>query len=118
MINVRLSWPPTANHYYTVARGRKILSSKGRRYKQNAILSLMEQRVPKGLTGRLEVRIDVYPPDKRKRDIANLEKAVVDACQQKDGYGIFIDDAQIDILHIRRLHITKPGHVRVYISEI
>jgi len=78
----------------------------------------MEQKAPKGLTGRLEVRIDVYPPDKRKRDIANLEKAVVDSLQQKGGYGIFIDDSQIDILHIRRLHITKPGYVRVHISEI
>ena len=78
----------------------------------------MEQHAPKGLDGRLEVRIDVYPPDKRKRDIANIEKPVCDAMQRKDGYGIYIDDFQIDILHIRRLEIAKPGHVRVHISEI
>jgi len=115
MINVKLPYPPTVNNYTAVVRGRKILSKRGRNYKKQAFVSLVEQHAPKGLTGRLEVRIDVYPPDKRKRDIANVEKAINDICQD---YGIFIDDEQIDILHIRRREITKPGYVRVFISEI
>jgi len=31
---IELPWPPTVNTYYTVARGRKILSKKGRAYKE------------------------------------------------------------------------------------
>ena len=79
---------------------------------------MMEQHAPKGLEGRIEVRIDVYAPDRRKRDIANIEKPICDAMQQKGGYGIFIDNFQIDIIHMRRMEITKPGYVRVFISEI
>ena len=115
LINIRLPWPPTINTYYTIARGRKILSKKGREFKKAAAAELLIQQPPKGLTGRLEVNIDVFPPDRRRRDIDNLCKATVDSLQD---YGVFFDDEQIDILRIRRKQIEKPGYVRVYISEI
>ncbi len=115
MINVRLQWPPTINNYTTVVRGRKILSARGRKYKEWSILELMDQHAPRGLKGRLEVKIDAYPPDKRKRDLDNLLKPILDSLQD---YGMFVDDEQIDILRIRRLAMTKPGYVRVHISEI
>ena len=111
---ITLSWPPTVNHYYTVARGRKILSPKGRRYKIDTAVELLRQEAPRSLTGRLEVLIDAYPPDRRKRDLDNLIKPIADALQD---YGMF-DDEQIDDLRIRRRAVTKPGYLRVRISEI
>ena len=114
MINVRLHWPPTVNTYYTVARGRKVLSTRGRHFKKNGAADLLEQNAPRDLMSRLEVNIDAYPPDRRKRDLDNIVKPLLDCLQD---YGMF-DDEQIDILKIRRREIKKPGHVRVYISEI
>ena len=114
MINVKLPWPPTVNNYYTVARGRKILSKKGREYKGYVVVVLALGHAPKGLTSRLEVRIDAHPTDKRKRDLDNIVKPIFDALQD---YGMF-DDSQIDDFRVRRLSIEKPGFVRVYISEI
>lgn len=113
MINVKLPWPPTVNTYYTVARGRKILSTKGRLYKVDSAVELMQQKAPKKIKTRLEVKIDAYPPDKRKRDLDNVIKPILDAMQD---YGIFLDDSQIDRLSIRRM--SKGGYVRVHISEI
>ena len=75
----------------------------------------MEQRAPKGLGGRLEVDIEAHPPDRRKRDLDNLLKPVLDVLQD---YGMFADDEQIDVLRIRRREIAQPGHVRVHISEL
>ena len=115
MINVKLLWPPSVNTYTAVVRGRKILSNHGRKYKRQSILGLVEQHAPKGLTGRLEVDIDAYPPDRRKRDIDNILKPVLDVLQD---YGMYADDEQIDVLRIRRREITRPGYVRVHISEI
>ena len=112
MINVKLPYPPTVNHYYTIARGRKILSTKGRAYKDTCGIELILQDAPKNLTARLEVNIDAYPPDRRKRDMDNIIKPLLDALQN---YGMF-DDEQIDILRIRRKE--KGGYVRVHISEI
>jgi len=113
MINILLPWPPTVNTYYTIARGRKILSKRGRNYKKDAWLEL-----PNGgetLTGRLEVNIDAYPPDKRRRDIDNIVKPILDVLTDAK---VWEDDSQVDILRIRRKQIEKPGYVRVYISEI
>lgn len=112
MINLRLPWPPSVNHYYTVARGRKVLSKRGRDYKKMGAKELLAQGIPKNLTARLEVNIDAYPPSKRKHDLDNVLKPLLDTMQD---YGMF-DDEQIDILRIRRRE--KGGYVRVHISEI
>jgi crossover junction endodeoxyribonuclease RusA len=113
MINVRLPYPPTVNNYYAVVRGRKILSAKGRQYKVDAAVELLRQSAPRNLTGRLEVLIDLYPPDRRKRDIDGPVKACLDALQD---YGLFVDDSQIDDLRIRRRE--RGGFVRVMVSEL
>ena len=64
---------------------------------------------------RIEVYIDAYPPDKRKRDIDNILKPILDCLTDA---AIWDDDSQVDVLRIRRMEIAKPGYVRVYISEI
>ncbi len=92
-----------------------LLSAKGRRYKKDAAVALMQQKAPKGLTDRLEVNIEAHPPDNRKRDLDNLLKPLLDAIE---GYGLFVNDSQIDILRIRRREVRSQGEVRVQISEI
>lgn len=109
MINLKLPWPPTVNTYYTIARNRKILSKRGREYKKTTL------EVGPELTGRLEVRIDAYPPDRRKRDLDNIVKPILDLLTDNK---VWTDDELIDILTIRRKEIKKPGEVRVYIEEI
>ena len=74
MINIKLPWPPTVNTYYTIARGRKILSKKGRDYKKNA----MPPWTGNFLSGQVEVNIEAHPPDKRKRDLDNILKPILD----------------------------------------
>ena len=113
MINVRLPWPPTINTYYGNAKnGRKYLTARGRKYKESAGLELLSQEAPKGLEGRLVVSIDAYPPDRRKRDIDNILKPLLDCLTD---YGLWIDDEQIDDLRIRRRE--RGGFVRVHITE-
>lgn len=113
MINVRLPWPPQVNNYYAVVRGRKIISKEGRAYKKQCGLELMVQNARKGLDSRLEVLIDVYPPDRRRRDLDNLCKPVLDVLVE---YGMFRDDSLIDDLRIRRRE--KGGYVRVKVAEM
>ena len=114
-MNLKLPWPPTVNHYYRMVNGRMLLSKKGREYKKTGVLMLLEQKAKRPLEGRIEVRIDAYPPDKRVRDIDNLVKPIFDTLQE---YGMF-NDSQIDDLRIRRLPVAvKPGFVRVFVAEI
>lgn len=113
-----LPWPPSNNHYYTVARGRKILSAAGRKYLADAKVHILAQnwRPPrKPLTGRLVVQIVAYPPDKRARDLDNLLKPILDSCQ---GGGLFENDSQIDNLRIRRDEQIITGAITVEITEL
>ena len=67
-----------------------------------------------GLSGRLSVEFYVYTPDRRRRDIDNLSKGLLDSMQYA---GIYIDDNQVD----RLLIVREPeigGYVDVRITEI
>lgn len=57
-----------------------------------------------------QVAIHFYLPNKRKKDIDNLSKAVLDGCK----HIIFKDDEQVWDLHIRKL--VDPNDPRVEIS--
>ena len=112
---IQLPWPPTVNHYYTVARGRKILSEAGRAYKAYAVqcmliqkvLHLSEEHKPFGL------HILARPPDNRRRDLDNLLKPIIDSLVD---YGAIPDDWMIDDIRIQRLNNVKDGQIEVQIQ--
>ena len=53
-------------------------------------------------------------PDRRRRDIDNVGKALLDALQHA---GCFDDDEQIDVLHIERRTVIKGGACRVVVTH-
>ncbi len=112
---IKLPYPPTVNHYYTVARGRKILSSNGRAYKAEAQVELYRQGTQKAPEGPYSVWIQVRPPDRRKRDIDNLLKPVLDALT---GYGAISDDSHVTDLRITKYEPIKGGELSVLIDLI
>ncbi len=111
---ITLSWPPTVNHYYTIARGRKILSKRGRKYKTTCYAEILSQGRQEVHKGPVSVFIRAYPPDKRKRDLDNLLKPVLDVLQTS---GILEDDSQVEDLHIQRFYPSKPGRVEILVSS-
>ena len=55
------------------------------------------------LTEDLVVTIDFYLPDRRRRDLDNLSKAVLDACNRI----VYQDDQQIVELHLTKSYGSK-----------
>lgn len=110
---INLPWPPTVNNYYTIARGRKILSKRGRAYKKEAVILMYRQNVPKGREGIYSLMIYVRPPDNRKRDLDNLLKPLLDSLVD---YGALPDDSMIDDLRIQRFNTIKGGQVSLSLS--
>jgi crossover junction endodeoxyribonuclease RusA len=51
------------------------------------------------MLGPLEVEVEVHPPDNRRRDIDNVQKALLDALQHG---GVYADDSQIVRLTIEK----------------
>jgi crossover junction endodeoxyribonuclease RusA len=101
---VKLPWPPSVNAWWNWSKRRGLyVSPAGRAFKALAVAAIQSQRaaLPIGVhTGRLAVRLEIYEPDKRKRDIDNLAKAPLDAVTASAA--IWLDDSQIDALVIVR----------------
>jgi crossover junction endodeoxyribonuclease RusA len=73
-----MTLPPSGNHSTTVANGRRVLSAKYRAWKEAEVLMLKAQREAKVL-GPYAISFKVNRPDRRKRDLGNLEKSLHDA---------------------------------------
>ena len=108
-----LPFPPSMNTYWRNFRGRTVLSKAGREYKVKVAEYVVENNVPKYGESKLKITMILQPKDKRKIDIDNRIKCVLDSLQEA---GVFDDDEQIDVLHIERGEIKKGGGVLVYIE--
>lgn len=108
MFEALLPVPPTANNLFPTGRsGKRFISSKYRDWKAEAEKALASQSAPKpGMAGRLYAEYRYSFPDKRRRDIANFEKAVTDFLKE---YGVFEDDSQIDELKLVRDPLGSNG---------
>ena len=102
-ITITLPFPPSVNGYWRATvdrrgRPRNILSKRGREYRTDATIAVAESgHLGEGVDGRLEVTLELYPPDKHKRDVDNYCKGVLDAMTHA---GVWLDDEQVDILHV------------------
>ena len=86
-----LPFPPSVNRYYRHVGYRTLLSREGRQYRA-AVCALLAGRVGQPLSGPLEVRLDLYPRDRRRRDWDNFQKGIWDALQHA---GVYSDDSQV-----------------------
>ena len=113
-LHLTLPWPPSLNHYWRRVGHRTLISRAGRQYREAVWLHIRRQGV-QDRPGRLRVEIDAYPPDRRRRDLDNALKALLDAMEHG---GVYQDDSQIDELEIVRCEIIRGGQVCVRITEI
>ena len=124
-VSIRLPFPPSINSYWipTVLNkggGHRVfnrISSKGNTFRK-IVIHDWKKAYPdrKATRARLSVHIDATMPDKRKRDLDNLLKPLLDAMEHAL---VFVNDAQIDQLRIDRLPGThNPGCVDVTITEL
>lgn len=96
MTTLRLPWPPSVNHYWRYGHGHFHISPEGQRYKL-AVRGIIAAAGVRPLEGNVQIVIDAYPPDRRRRDLDNIEKALLDACVVRHGFatGLYRDDCQI-----------------------
>jgi crossover junction endodeoxyribonuclease RusA len=93
-------------------RAATILSKRGREFRAAAVQLASGHKAP---AGRLAVRVDLHPPDKRRRDLDNCAKAILDALAHA---GVFEDDSLIDDLRLVRREIVKGGSAVVSIRPM
>ncbi len=111
---LELPYPPSVNMYWRHTKaGRHYISAEGKAFRETVGWIVKQARASERLTEKLDVTVQIFPPDKRRRDIDNVFKSLLDALQHAGGYE---DDFQIDRLAIVRCNVEKPGKCIVTIA--
>lgn len=115
MIELTLPWPPSVNNYWLRrpdGKGVRV-SAEGVAFRESCMWQARAQKADVGLDGALAVEIVAHMPDKRRRDLDNVLKALLDGLTHA---GVWADDSQVVDLHIRKA-ATIGGMVKVKILE-
>ena len=114
-INLTVPFPPSVNTYWGFRGSRRFLTSRATVFK-GIVAAEFARCGHEGLgESRLAVTIKLYPPDRRVRDIDNVVKSTLDALCQA---GVFVDDGQIDMLHVTRENVVKWGAAEIFIESL
>lgn len=115
-VEIVLPYPPSANRIWRKnGAGRIYLVPNAKAFK-GLVRDLVVTGKFSGFgAALLKIKIEIYPPDKRKRDIDNVIKILLDALKFA---GMYDDDCQIKKLEIAMLETKKNGEVLVKIEEL
>lgn len=114
-IKFTIPYPPSINHYYGQRGIRRFIKKDGIAFR-GAVANILENSgIKLGTAKRVKLTLEVYPPDRRKRDLDNIQKATLDALEHG---GLFLNDSQVDTLITKRMEPTPPGGIDVTMEEI
>ena len=115
MIALTLPLPPTINTYYGMRpRGGRFVKPAGLAFRKKVAEIVAAAGHPK-LSGRVSLFVAIHPADRRSQDLDNRAKSLQDALTHA---GVWLDDEQIDDLHLVRREVVKGGMVRIVITEL
>lgn len=107
-----LPYPPSLNHLYATYRGNRILSVRGKEFK-NEVLALCLQKRLRPVDGDVMVTFTAYRP-KKQGDLDNLIKIIQDSLKGSAWH----DDKQVVEIHAYRRDDKLNPRVEIEISEV
>ena len=110
-----IPYPPTGNTSTRHAGGRHYTTEAVKRYRMEVATLAMAQGACKTIRGEIAVVAEVYPPDRRRRDLDNTWKTAGDALTKA---GVWQDDNQVADLRLVRMEPRPGGMVIVNIEEM
>lgn len=112
---VVLPYPPSINHYWLTGHGgRRYISKEGNTFRQWALVLCRTQQIPSFGDSEIKLDITINPPDRRRRDVDNVLKVLLDALQAAKVYD---NDYQVRRLSIERLDPLGEGRCTVTIES-
>lgn len=112
---LQLPLPPSVNTYWRNFRGRTILSKGGRDYKLAVQEYVTVNNIPNFGDARLQAIITIFPRDRRKQDLDNRLKSLLDSLENA---GVYESDSQFDKIEIARGSIKTGGGCTIVIATL
>ena len=101
----------SVNKYYRTFRGRVLISADGREFKKQIAMFLEGHEK---VIGKIELQLVFYFKDKRKRDVDNYAKVLIDCLKNV----LFEDDDMIYKLYMEKHIGTGDDRILVNIRKI
>jgi crossover junction endodeoxyribonuclease RusA len=103
--------PQSTNHIYKHGGRHVYMTDEGHALKKDYQIQLKQQYKDKPISERVDAKIKLYFGDKRKRDVDNYNKIILDACSKI----LWDDDCQIESLFIEKNYDKINPRIELYI---
>lgn len=113
--HITLPFPVSNNRYYRHDRGRTHISSEGIAYRLAVGKIIADGMLDIRTESPLKIRIECHMPDRRRRDLDNLQKAAFDALTKA---GFWMDDVQVVDYRVVKMPVVKGGRLELTITEL
>ena len=107
--------PPSVNTYWRRNGAQYFIAAKGREYRRAVMEIIRQLGLDNKSRARMKIKIIADMPDRRRRDLDNLLKAVCDSLEHA---GFVLDDNQFDEIHLKRGDVFPGGRLSIKVTEI
>jgi crossover junction endodeoxyribonuclease RusA len=114
-IELFLPFPPSINSYYVKTRNGVFISASGKAYHKRVLEDIKEQCGPmKPISIYVHLSVVLFMPDKRKRDLDNYMKPLLDSLTR---CAFYEDDSLVNQLFVYRGAPQLCGSVFIRVSD-
>jgi len=113
-VRLDLPYPPSVNTYWRANGQRRYISPAGVKFTEEVSL-IVKNKKPKTFGDKqVAISVMIHPRSKRKFDLDNTLKAILDALMKA---GMYDDDSQIEYIEIARGENIDGGKAVVYLYD-
>jgi len=113
-IRLDLPYPPSVNTYWRSNGKRRYISPAGVKFTEEVSLIVKMQKPKTFADKQVAISVMIHPRSKRKFDLDNTLKAILDALMKA---GMYDDDSQIEYIEIARGEQVDGGKAVVYLYD-
>ena len=111
-IKLELPYPPSVNTYWRSNGKRRFISKAGVEFTKEVDFVVKQGKYPSFGPNKVAMSIMIHPRSKRKFDLDNTLKAILDALMKA---GVYNDDSQVDYIEIAKGEQVDKGKAVVHL---
>lgn len=108
-----LPYPPSVNHYWGMRGKIRFLTAKAKKFRQEVVRIVEELGLDNDIDSSLRLEMKVYPPDRRKRDVDNTIKPVLDALEHAN---LYTNDVNVTTIEVTKRPFDGKHNARAEIT--